>query len=614
MLKMRAIYVNNRRDVVTSSIYTVPKKNGKRRAVINLRWVNSHLQTIKFKMTTMKDVKAAITKDCWMASLDLSDCFWGLPVYETDQRFLSFEWRGTTYSFRCLPFGMALSPLFITKLYRHVVQHLQARGMRAMIYIDDLLILGDSKEECAATARAAQDLLIDLGAIVNKEKSNLMPAQEAEYLGFTINSRDMKISAPTKKIINTTKAIRATLNKTRVTARHLASILGKLTSLADALFPTRVHTTGLHQQKIGLLAKGWDFPMPLSEEAKQDLQWWKDNMRTMNGRSLLPETVDVRGATDASDYGWGAWIETPQGILRWGGLFSRTLAREHINYKELLAVYYLLKSSPTPLRDKVLELGIDNTTAMWYLRKMGGNRPHLARLANKIFSILKETETHLEVFHLPGVLNHLADESSRNNSIRLWDYRLNPAIFETISHTWGPFSMDLFSTYENRQLPRFASMAPQPEAIWVDAMAHSWANEFAWAFPPANMIGRTLQKVEHEDTSMVIVTPLWPAQPWYPMLLRMMTAIPVVLPACPQLLQHPLGSPVTLSWTFVAWRISGSRCAGAATMRQSCLRRFKHGRRALTRITTPSGKPGSPSPQAEGQILQLRTTLYSLSG
>ena len=124
MLEMRAIYVNNRTDVVTSSIYTVPKKNGKRRAVINLRWINSHLQKIKFKMTTMKDVKAAITKNCWMASLDLSDCFWGLPVHEADQRFLSFEWRGTTYSFRCLPFGMALSPLFITKIYRLVVQHL----------------------------------------------------------------------------------------------------------------------------------------------------------------------------------------------------------------------------------------------------------------------------------------------------------------------------------------------------------------------------------------------------------------------------------------------------------------------------------------------------------
>ncbi len=113
-------------------------------------------------MTTMKDVKAAIKQGDYMMKMDLSDCFWGLPVHPRDQRALSFEWRGVVYSFRCLPFGLSVSPLFITKLYRHVVEHLQAKGHRVMIYIDDLLILGKDKETCLAAWQATADPLNEL--------------------------------------------------------------------------------------------------------------------------------------------------------------------------------------------------------------------------------------------------------------------------------------------------------------------------------------------------------------------------------------------------------------------------------------------------------------------
>ena len=120
---MKAIQPTDRKDLVLSSIYTVPKKNGKRRPVINLRWVNKHLRKMKVKMTTMKDVKAAVTPGCWMSTIDLMKCFWGLPVHERDQRTVVFRWKGQNYIFKCLPFGLSLSPFYITKLYRQVVEH-----------------------------------------------------------------------------------------------------------------------------------------------------------------------------------------------------------------------------------------------------------------------------------------------------------------------------------------------------------------------------------------------------------------------------------------------------------------------------------------------------------
>ena len=249
MLEMGAIAPSSRTDLVLNSIYTVAKKDStKRRPVVNLRWVNSHLQKIHFKMSTMRDVKMALTPGCYMAKIDLTDCFWGLPVSREDQRALAFTWRGQNYVFKCLPFGLSLAPMYITKLYRHVVEYLQARGHRVIIYIDDMLILGNTKERCAESLQATLDLMNDLGALVNAEKSCLCPAQIVDYLGFSLDSRTMTVTAPAKKVRNLKKQLRSTIRRQQVSARDLASVLGKINAMSDALFPVTVHTTHLQPQ------------------------------------------------------------------------------------------------------------------------------------------------------------------------------------------------------------------------------------------------------------------------------------------------------------------------------------------------------------------------------
>ncbi len=208
MLRMGAIEEIQEKDLVLSSVYTVPKKNGKRRMVINLRWVNEHLNKVHFKTSTMKDVKHALTKDCWMASIDLADCFWALRVAESDQRALAFEFNGKIYKFKVLPFGLGPSPMFITKLYRKVVEDLQARGHRVMIYIDDILVLGATKAECEASASEVARLLKLLGAVINDAKSTMTAAQVVDYLGFTLDSTTMTVTAPPTKMVNLVKALK----------------------------------------------------------------------------------------------------------------------------------------------------------------------------------------------------------------------------------------------------------------------------------------------------------------------------------------------------------------------------------------------------------------------
>ena len=277
MLKANAIYVN-KADVKTlgiSSIYTVAKKDSEeRRPVFNLRKLNTFLQTKHFKMTTLKDVKAMVNKGCWKVKIDFKDCFWQVPVAQEDQRFLSFRWRGKVYSFRCLPFGLSVSPWFITKLFRPVIAHLQQKGIKAVIYIDDMLVFGDTREQCQKAAEEALALFKQLGVVVNVKKSCLSPSQQVDYLGYTINSVDMTIRAPTKKLINVRKELKKFFNRPRSSARQAASVLGKLNALADALFPVRVHTAALHQFKLDCLRKAdWDRLLTPSKEALKETRW-----------------------------------------------------------------------------------------------------------------------------------------------------------------------------------------------------------------------------------------------------------------------------------------------------------------------------------------------------
>ena len=273
MLSKGAVYKNKAKNLILSPIYTVPKKEkGKRRLVINLRWINRHLEAEHFKMTTIRDIKGMISKGGFMTKMDLKDCYWQVPVHERDQRFLSFRWRGENYSFRALPFGLNVSPWYVTKLFRPVIAQLQQEGISVAIYLDDLIICGKTKSECARATARVLELLTQLGVVINEEKSVLIPSQQIEYLGFEIDSRNMVVRVPKKKLKNVKTEIKKFLNRRTNTARQAASVIGKIGALAEALFPTRVHMAHIQDWKSKLLANGWDHEARAPDQVRDDLQ------------------------------------------------------------------------------------------------------------------------------------------------------------------------------------------------------------------------------------------------------------------------------------------------------------------------------------------------------
>ena len=64
-----------------------------------------------------------------------------------------------------------------------------------------MLIIGRTREEIIALRDKVILLLLQcLGFLINQEKSEMAPVQEIEFLGMIVNSKEMTITLPQKKL------------------------------------------------------------------------------------------------------------------------------------------------------------------------------------------------------------------------------------------------------------------------------------------------------------------------------------------------------------------------------------------------------------------------------
>ncbi|KAM9975640.1 hypothetical protein ACTFIW_005513 [Dictyostelium discoideum] len=80
--------------------------------------------------------------------------------------------------------GRSTAPRIFTMLLRPVLRMLRDINVSVIAYLDDLLIVGSTKEECLSNLKKTMDLLVKLGFKLNLEKSVLEPTQPITFLGL----------------------------------------------------------------------------------------------------------------------------------------------------------------------------------------------------------------------------------------------------------------------------------------------------------------------------------------------------------------------------------------------------------------------------------------------
>lgn len=215
---------------ILSGIFLRPKKDGSHRLILNLKKFNESVSYYHFKMDSLDTITKLVTKNCFMASIDMKDAYYSIPIRSSDRKFLRLIWEENLYEFTCLPNGLSCAPRIFTKILKPPLSTLHKQGHIAVAHLDDLYLQGQTYEKCAHNVIDTTVLFDKLGLVVHPEKSNFIPTQVLNILGFVINSVTMTIQLTREKATGLQRACTVLLTRSSPSIREVASVIGKIVS------------------------------------------------------------------------------------------------------------------------------------------------------------------------------------------------------------------------------------------------------------------------------------------------------------------------------------------------------------------------------------------------
>ena len=249
-----------------------------------------------------------------------------------------------------------------------------------------------------------------------------------------------------------------------------------------------------------------------------------------------------------------------------GGPRTAEEQKHHINMVELkaskLAILASIRMHPEV---KSIHLQMDNIVGLSYIVKMGGRGdPQQSLIGHKQRDLgLLATERH----HNYCRVSSWGFESRSRFPVAVYGglerMETKTADFSGTLQFKGTADIDLFASRVSRQLPCYISWKLDPFSKGRDVYQRSWEYQNGYAFPPFSLIGRVLRKVQTDQAKLLLVTPTWQSQSWYPCLIQMSVDKPILIPQVEDLLmgfgqfqkKHPLIEKGKLR--LVAWTISG---------------------------------------------------------
>ena len=98
-----------------SRLFLVEKATGGWRPVIDLSPLNGFVWQTPFRMETVASVLSAIREGDFMASIDLKDAYFQIPIHQSSRKLLRILSGGVVYQFKVLCFGLCTTPQVFTR-------------------------------------------------------------------------------------------------------------------------------------------------------------------------------------------------------------------------------------------------------------------------------------------------------------------------------------------------------------------------------------------------------------------------------------------------------------------------------------------------------------------
>ncbi|KAG8539065.1 hypothetical protein GDO81_021527 [Engystomops pustulosus] len=373
-----------------SNLFLVKKPGGSLRVILNLKPLNRFLMVPKFKMETLKSAVNLLFPGCFMASIDLADAYYHIPIHQDFQKYLRVAIQVDSevhhYQYRALPFGIAIAPRIFTKIVSEMAAHIRETQGLFIPYLDDFLLVGSSSQEVQTQLSRVLQILKKLGWLINKEKSSMVPTTRKLFLGTWLDSQRQRTFLPVEKVEKIRLLVLEVKQNPLISLRKGMSLLGLFSAAIPAVPWAQFHSRSLQN----FLLQKWDrdqasleVKILLPQRILNSLDWWLNVTNLEVGLPWNP-SQDRLITTDASPWGWGAHMENQY----FQGIWEVTERDLSSNKKELLAVLKALTQALPLLQGHGVAVMSDNTTTIAYINRQGGTRSSgLMLIATQILTL-----------------------------------------------------------------------------------------------------------------------------------------------------------------------------------------------------------------------------------
>ena len=496
---------------------------------------NDRVISSPFTLCSAHEVSEVIKPDSHFAKFDLRDGFWSVPVAQGSRHHLMVRHPATGRLLRCtsLPFGFAKSPQHFCKVTEAVAHRFRQRlaaagieGIHIFVFVDDYLVVGDTREQTQLGMRLFTELLEELGLPFAPHKTR-GPTRVIEFLGFLLCNVDgmrcISLTAGRQArmiaLIEEWQSKEPAEGEPRALAdpRELASVLGQLVFASSVIPNSRVYMQAMLRQFAGLeidWARGlvrsvhsaWS-QVPLADGFWRDLHWWRSALMGPNclpfARPTVGEVAIV--GTDASDLACGELVWLDGGREEAVLLFTHAERRRPINFRELRGTLRALELWGSRLRGRLVLIETDNTFGHEATQKMRCKTEDGQELVRRIHSLAQQHGFFIRSVHTPGVMLIRPDQTSRGAAPEEPRVRLARSEFSALERRFGPFDEFLGAERE---------LASPPVPLR--------GFRRLWAHPSFDTVGSTLRTIcERMITDSarcprgVVVVPFAPEAAWW---------------------------------------------------------------------------------------------------
>ena len=410
------------KPVIVSALGAIPKKHSQEVRLIHDcsrpsgLSLNDYCTNDPFKYQSLQDAVDLIKPGYYMAKLDLASAYRSVRVHESNFPATGLKWTFSgdtepTYIVDTrLPFGARASPgIFhqLSQAVRRIMSHANINSI--VVYLDDFLVIGQSKEQCNDFLLQLIQLLRYLGFSINYNKV-LGPVQRLTFLGITLDSNTMTLELPDDKLQELQNTLSTIVAKKKATKKQLQSIAGKLSWATQVIYGGRFHLRRILNAIIPLRS-AWHRTR-ITKDIREDVNWWLQFMYAFNGKT---DMVDARPTTpvyiDSCPVAAGAvygnqYVYTPWNW--WPGTNQL-----HINFKEALALETAAAFWAPLWKNKKVWVFCDNQAAVGMINKGSCKNPFVMASLRRVFWYSATFNFRLKAIYLPGRFNTVADFVSR---------------------------------------------------------------------------------------------------------------------------------------------------------------------------------------------------------